>query len=115
MDYYVPKGLTPDTKHAKVESGFGLCKNEANLDASRNSINVAANLANSWTETNQGMTKFPMNQKGMFGNYRDVNEPQISGPMGSYPSNTNINARNPGKTLGTGVMGTAYESGNNPD
>lgn len=83
--------FTVDTKHTKVESGFGLTKNEANLDASRNSINVAANLANAWTESKQGMSKFPMNDSNMFGNYMPVNEPQRPG---QYDNNTNVKARN---------------------
>lgn len=91
MDYYVPKRLTPDTKHAKVDSGFGLTKNEANLDQSRNSISNCDRLANEWTETNQGMSKFPMNQKGMFNSHMSVNEPQKTG---TYPNKTNISSSN---------------------
>lgn len=114
MDYYVPKRLTPDTKHAKVESGFGLCQNEANLDKSRNEINVCDSLAKSWTKPNQGMTKFPMQDGKLYDGYMDVNEPEIGG-NNSYPSNINLSARNPGKTLGTGVLGTAIKYSNNPD
>lgn len=115
-DYYVPKRLTPDTKHAKVQSGFGLCQNEANLDKSRNDISVCDKLANAWTETRQGMTKFPMNQNGMYDNHMPVNEYQISG-NNTYPNDANVTARRASRQLdyGTGEHGTAYKSGNNPD
>lgn len=88
--------FTVDTKHTKVESGFGLCKNEANLDASRNSINVVDNLANAWTESKQGMSKFPMNDSKMFVNYMPVNEPQLPG---QYSNNTNVKAKNASEQL----------------
>lgn len=91
MNYYVPKRLTPDLKHAKVESGFGLCKNEANLDQSRNSINTCENLAKSWTSPKQNMSKHNLNRNDMYSTHMDVNEPQLPG---EYPSTVNISARN---------------------
>lgn len=89
--YYVPKRLTPDTKHVKVESGFGLSKNEANLKLSANSIGIVTKLANTWTEPKQGMSKFPMNDKNMYSNHMKVNEPQR---QGNTPTANNLNSRN---------------------
>lgn len=117
-NFYVSQKFTPDTKHVKVESGFGLCQNEANLDASRNGINVCDKLANAWTEPKQGMTKFPMNDDVMFNKHREINEPQVPGPMGSYPSDTNITARNRGDrgiTPDWRKLGEAVDYSNNPD
>lgn len=91
MQSYVPGRLTPNTKSVTVKSGFGLCKNEANLDQSRNSINTAHTLANQWTETSQGMSKFPMNRKDMGSTHMSVNEPQI---QGVYPNTVGITSKN---------------------
>lgn len=89
--YYVPKRLTPDTKHVIVESGFGLSQNEANLKLAANSIDIAARLANKWTEPKQGMSKFPMNASNMYGNYMKVNEPAR---QGNTPTVNNLNSHN---------------------
>lgn len=91
MNYYVPKRLTPDTKHTKVESGFGLCKNEANLDQSRNSINTCDKLANAWTSPKQNMSRHNLNRDDMYSTHMNVNEPQKEG---DYPNTVGITSKN---------------------